>query len=402
MNYFFSSRNIEPAHFKDLKSCWINVLNEIERRGKVLNTEYGNQAKCLFGVVAEMDSVGNFHPEDGFCSPEKIELYKKQLTRSAEKREFEYTYIDRFTGWGKESLDQPASIKKYVDGQGDLTNGLWMITWVPEIDQEKQESQPCLQSVYVYPYDDGTADFHIKYRSWDWFRASESNIIAITEMGKTELLDPNGYEMGKIRIFGDNVHMYDNAWGEATRVVNSAKNIADYGLNARKTFIHRFENSEYANKAILGGIDSSGRKIGNEKNILGIGIEIDEIDTNAEPDINKYGGVFSENGYLGRQSASVSKNLSSGRRDTKRLQILSWEPSKGNFSKKDEPLQRIWFYPHKNNGIDVHIDYRNIDARTLENDVQSLVHELDKDIFKPNGMLLNATRILADRVYIKD
>jgi thymidylate synthase len=211
-----------------LPDAWYTVLKAIHETGELNKTEYGTRSRFINGVAIEInDYQEQHHTLDPFCSASRLAEYKKQFARGF-KHDFDYTYMDRFTMFpyafngakGKwDTLDQIAILKKLLEqGNKDESKRLQLVTWHPLFDMES-EHPPCLQSLWLYPTRGGEMDVHIRYRSWDWFQAAESNIIAIVDMLKREILEPCNYELRYLRAWGDNVHYYLENEDQVKRVL---------------------------------------------------------------------------------------------------------------------------------------------------------------------------------------
>jgi thymidylate synthase len=97
------------------------------------------------------------------------------------------------------------------------------ITWIPQIDCQKDEDQPCFQRIWVYLHSNERLDVHIMYRSWDIFQAYEANINAFISLVKKELLEPTGLKMGTLCTVGNSMHIYDYNWDEAQNLLEKYK-----------------------------------------------------------------------------------------------------------------------------------------------------------------------------------
>jgi thymidylate synthase len=196
--------------FDTISEAWYSGIKEIYTKGQLVNTEYGLKAKMINGMLLEIKNpVQVWHKKDPFCSKERIEFYKKQFKReSAGKHGFEYTYIDRLVNY--KGFDQLKWMKEQLDASRYESKRIQAITWIPEIDCMKPEDQPCFQRIWVYPFRNDRLDVHIHYRSWDFFKAFEANMMAFQELIKDELTGPTKFSLGTLRCIGDNVHIYED------------------------------------------------------------------------------------------------------------------------------------------------------------------------------------------------
>lgn len=205
--------------FDTLSEAWYYAIGEIYRHGQLVDTEYGIKAKMVNGMLLEIKSpVQVWHKKDPFCSEERIRYYVGQFKReSAGTHGFEYTYIDRLINykgfdqlkWMREQLNKPRYNSKRIQA----------ITWMPDIDCNKAEDQPCFQRIWVYPNSNNRLDVHIHYRSWDIFKAFEANIIAFQQLIKDELTGPTDFMLGTLRCIGDNVHIYEDDFQAVEQVL---------------------------------------------------------------------------------------------------------------------------------------------------------------------------------------
>ncbi|MCD1294011.1 thymidylate synthase [Methanocella sp. CWC-04] len=205
--------------FDTLSEAWYYAVKEIYTKGLLVNTEYGIKAKMINGMLLEIKNpVQVWHKKDPFCSPERIKFYKEQFKReSAGKHGFEYTYIDRLVNY--EGFDQLKWMQEQLKSLRYESKRIQAITWIPEVDCNKKEDQPCFQRIWVYPYRNNRLDVHIHYRSWDFFKAFEANIIAFQELIKDELTGPTDFMLGSLRCIGDNVHIYEDDFQKVEEIL---------------------------------------------------------------------------------------------------------------------------------------------------------------------------------------
>lgn len=187
--------------------------------GVLRDTEYGKKARMVNGMLLEiLKPDQHWHPKDPFCSPMRVKLYVDQFKReSIGKHGFEYTYIDRLVNY--EGFDQLKWICEQLQAGRHDTKRLQAISWMPLVDCNKPEDQPCFQRIWIYPYSDKTFDAHIHYRSWDLFKAFEANLIAFQELIQDEFCKPCGFELKSLRCFADNVHIYEDDFQDVERVL---------------------------------------------------------------------------------------------------------------------------------------------------------------------------------------
>ncbi|HMK47686.1 MAG TPA: thymidylate synthase [Methanocella sp.] len=196
--------------FDTISDAWLWAVGRIYREGQLVETEYGIKARMVNGMLLEINNPSQtWHRKDPFCSPMRVKYYAQQFKReSAGQHGFEYTYIDRMVNY--EGFDQLKWMSEQLKNRRYDSKRVQTITWIPKIDCLKKEDQPCFQRIWVYLGRDDRLDVHIHYRSWDMFKAFEANLMGFQELVKDELTGPSGLKMGKLRCFGDNVHIYED------------------------------------------------------------------------------------------------------------------------------------------------------------------------------------------------
>ncbi|MGA9139714.1 MAG: thymidylate synthase [Methanocella sp.] len=196
--------------FDTISEAWFSAIGQIYRGGQLVETEYGIKAKMVNGMLLEIDNpVQAWHKKDPFCTPDRVKLYKQQFKReSVGKHGFEYTYVDRMINY--EGFDQLQWMAEQLKKKRYESKRIQAITWMPKVDCMKQEDQPCFQRIWVFPHRNNRLDVHIHYRSWDMFKAFEANLMAFQELVRDELIGPTDFMIGKLRCFGDNVHIYED------------------------------------------------------------------------------------------------------------------------------------------------------------------------------------------------
>lgn len=199
-----------------------------------------------------------------------LKEYEKQWERDYNwiKQGFEYNYMDRLTKYPVSPefgnlldnehyhksgisdsyfIDQLKVIKEKISariekgGECLISNRDQVITWIPDRDMFVNEDQPCLQRlqffVYEYPKDNilyecydephygepfkGKAEFHVSWRSRDLYSAWNSNMIALINMLKKEIFDPNNLELVRVVDFCNSLHIYEGDW-ESAKLVKPA------------------------------------------------------------------------------------------------------------------------------------------------------------------------------------
>ena len=154
---------------------------------------------------------------DEYCKEYTYEYLEKYLTRS-EIEKFVYLYFERFARYPAPDGSYFDQIQALHDNLRNTENSrqLQMITWIPHIDSKSKEP-PCLQRIQVRQIAPNLVDLHYDLRSWDFFGASPTNIIAITFMMKRYILK-NDYKINSINVVGRSAHVYFNDFTIAEKV----------------------------------------------------------------------------------------------------------------------------------------------------------------------------------------
>ncbi len=180
-----------------------------------------------------------------------LEEYIKTLTREymwehmklPEEKQFKYLYIQRLALYRQGLVDELGRLYDKLREDG-INRQTQIITWDPEIDfpveTPKGHDPPCLQRIWirvlrepvwkpvidVFPYSDvqqdivvekGLVEVHLTWRSRDLYGAWMSNIIAVMEMIKREILKDE-YKVVKIVDFCNSLHIYEADWENANNI----------------------------------------------------------------------------------------------------------------------------------------------------------------------------------------
>lgn len=206
--------------FKTLPDAWIWAIRHVYTKGLLRPTEYGQKARIVNGMLLEITTPDKtWHKQDPFCAPQRIKYYVMQFKREfVGKTNFEYTYIDRMVNY--DGFDQLKWMRDQLESNRFDSKRVQAISWMPFVDCNKKEDQPCFQRIWVYPYPDRSLDVHIHYRSWDMFKAFEANLIAFQELIAEEFLLPCDYRLNCLRCFADNGHIYEDDFQSVERILN--------------------------------------------------------------------------------------------------------------------------------------------------------------------------------------
>lgn len=204
-------KNVYPT----LGEAWVSLTRDIMLTGKMNMTEYGTRTLFINGVAFEITAIdGKWDRRDPILSKNYLAAYLEQFKRGY-SHGFAYTYIDRLT----KVSDQLGFIREQLLKGRKETKRLNAITWdVTKDMDENNKNPPCLQSVWVYPYTDNQLDIHIRFRSWDIYKAFQADILGLSFMFNKELLEPTGYKLKTLRCYGDNCHIYAEDWEDAERI----------------------------------------------------------------------------------------------------------------------------------------------------------------------------------------
>lgn len=146
---------------------------------------------------------------NAYCEEYTYEYLEKYL-KLPEEMKFSYLYFERFAKYkisNAKHFDQIAALHNNLRNS-ENSRQLQMITYIPEIDAFLPEP-PCLQRIQVRQISDGLVDLHYELRSWDYFGAMPTNIIAVTEMMKNYILEED-YDINSINVIGRSAHVYNN------------------------------------------------------------------------------------------------------------------------------------------------------------------------------------------------
>ncbi len=229
---------VEAVGFAD---AWQQLIAECLDKGKIKLRLYGKPVRTRdivsLTTIDAPETMPMLHPS--FPSKEKhLEEYCKQFERGYDwkKQGFEYTYLDRLTNYN--GIDQLRILKERIaamiksGGECYVSNRDVAITWQPDLDLFIPEDQPCLQRVQVFVYrfpDDneyGIGEYHLTWRSRDGFAAWNSNMIAIYQMMKREIFEPNKIKIGRVVDFCNSFHIYMADWEAASNIKPISLNLS--------------------------------------------------------------------------------------------------------------------------------------------------------------------------------
>ncbi len=172
------------------------------------------------------------HPQSTFKA---IDQYCNEFTRRfvKEQREMDdmnprkhpYTYMDRLINYptncdNEYDEDQIKTIRNKIKQQQlskIQTNQMQAITWMP-FDDNRTQSPPCLQRMWMRWYPGDNIDLHLEWRSRDLYNAWQSNIIAITDMLNREIMQPTSCTIERIVDYSDSLHIYEGDMEQAKKI----------------------------------------------------------------------------------------------------------------------------------------------------------------------------------------
>ncbi len=101
------------------------------------------------------------------------------------------------------------------------------------------------------------------------------------------------------------------------------------------------------------------------------------------------------------QLEKVRELLASGEKyESKRVQMITWQPWEDMESEHPPCLQRIWLYPYPNNIVDVHIHYRSWDwFQAAEANIIAIMDMLKTEILEPCRLKTGTVRLFGDNVH---
>lgn len=146
---------------------------------------------------------------DAYCKEYTYE-YLEDYIKLPEDKQFFYLYFERFARYRISGIEHFNQIEALHNNLRNSVNSrqLQMITYIPKIDAFSK-NPPCLQRIQVRQISDNLVDLHYEFRSWDYFGAMPTNIIAITEMMKKYILKEE-YSINSINVIGRSTHVYNN------------------------------------------------------------------------------------------------------------------------------------------------------------------------------------------------
>jgi thymidylate synthase (methanogen type) len=200
----------------NLASVWERSVVEIWRNGLEVPTEYGEKAKevTLLMLVEEPFSEPRRHVGDVFALVGLESYLKEFLEGSMDKAVMEdklpYTYHERIFNYGIDQYDYMLRILK----RASFSRRAQAVIWRPERDIRLQYP-PCLQRIWVKVYEDSLV-LQSDWRSRDAFRASNMNMLAITELQK-KLARDLGLKVGPYLDFSNSAHIYERSYEDVKR-----------------------------------------------------------------------------------------------------------------------------------------------------------------------------------------
>lgn len=154
---------------------------------------------------------------DAYCEEYTYE-YLEDYIKLPEDKQFSYLYFERFARYRISGIEHFNQIEALHNNLRNSVNSrqLQMITYIPKLDAFSV-NPPCLQRIQVRQISDNLVDLHYEFRSWDYFGAMPTNIIAITEMMKKYILKDD-YNINSINVIGRSAHVYNNDSTTSKRV----------------------------------------------------------------------------------------------------------------------------------------------------------------------------------------
>jgi len=211
-----STRTVAHAWEKAVLGCWENGLE--------VNTEYGEKAKELLGLLIEVEepfSQPRVHRGDLLVvlrdSLQKYldEVLKGTLDWAVKEGKIHYTYHERLFDYPPNGVNQIDFIVRKL-GETQYSRRAQATTWKPEKDMWV-DSPPCLQRVWCAIRGDQLV-MHTTWRSRDIFRAMHMNMLAMTELQK-EIAEKLDVEVGTYIDFSNSAHIYEKSYSDVERFI---------------------------------------------------------------------------------------------------------------------------------------------------------------------------------------
>jgi len=209
-----NAKTVAEAWEKAVLSCWEN--------GRQVNTEYGEKAKELLGLLVTVEepfSEPRIHKGDLHVAiRDSLQKYLDEVLNgtldwAVKEGKIHYTYHERLFNYPPFGIDQIDYIVGKL-GKARFSRRAQAVTWNPKLDTWV-DSPPCLQRVWCVVRDDSLI-MHTTWRSRDIFRAMHMNMLAMTELQK-KIAERVGIKVGAYLDFSNSAHIYEKSYGDMGR-----------------------------------------------------------------------------------------------------------------------------------------------------------------------------------------
>ena len=163
-----------------------------------------------------------WHPNDPFCTLNRVRLYKQEYKKGFDASKFDYTYRDILeqgfrvqTGFivaDGEPINQIEILKNGLQKQINENMGSnrnIAILFNPSIDNFSGKATPCFNEILVRWESEGYCSVHTTFRSHDLASAWNSNMIALTEFINEEIVKPCGCKIKYWSEHNYSLHIYE-------------------------------------------------------------------------------------------------------------------------------------------------------------------------------------------------
>ncbi len=211
-------------HAETVAEAWEKAVIECWRRGREVDTEYGERAKEILGLLIHIRnpfSEPRIHRGDIYAAiPRSLQRYIEEVVNGSldwavKEGKIHYTYHERLFNYPPDGINQIDYIIRKLE-RSSFSRRAQAITWNPKLDMNV-DSPPCLQRVWC-SIRDGKLIMHTMWRSRDIFRAMNMNILAMTEMQRI-LAERLNVKVGSYLDFSNSAHIYEKSYSDVERFI---------------------------------------------------------------------------------------------------------------------------------------------------------------------------------------
>jgi len=209
----------------NISEAWLTSVSRVWNAGNVMKKDdWDSDIKEVQNLVVKIDNPLEkpMHNEHFLWSEDRLEEYSKEYL-SSEKGDFEYTYGERLTNWGADSLkegqfaiDQIREVIIPTLRKRPKTRRAIAITLNPQVDIFVK-SPPCMVTNQFLVRDD---KLHITtyFRSHDIFGASLANWYALAKLLEF-VAKKIGVKPGTITSISCSAHIYERDFSKVIEMV---------------------------------------------------------------------------------------------------------------------------------------------------------------------------------------